>query len=189
MVKVSTMPIGRTLLLVTFALLVGCASHLPDAIRKAPPDDIQPNTVRHAPDSLRGKPVRWGGHILSLRNLKEETQIEIVTRGLDSDGRPLEDDRSQGRFLAKVNGFVDPTVYEKGREITVSGQVEGVSKQTIGDFQYDYPVVRAEQVHLWEKRASPHPDYYYDPFYSPFWSPWNNPYYPYPGYRPYYRPR
>ena len=47
--------------------------------------------------------VRWGGAIASVENRRDETWIEIVER-------PLNTDKSAGRFLARVDGFLDPAV-------------------------------------------------------------------------------
>jgi len=170
-----------------FALLGGCASAVPQAIREVPPDDVQIAQARRAPQAYRGKEVRWGGKIASVRNLKDETEVEIVGRRLNGDGRPRDEDISEGRFLAKVAGFLDPAVHAAGREVTVRGRLEDAAvERTIGEFRYLYPVVRAEQFYLWEPRQPPSRDYYGrydDPFWNA-WGPWGYPYWPY--YRPWY---
>jgi outer membrane lipoprotein len=137
--------------------------------------------VRAAPSAAVGKSVRWGGNIVSVRNLKTETQLEIVGRRLDGDGRPRDENRSDGRFLANVSGFLDPLVYKTGRDVTVNGHIEGTIDRAIGEFAYTYPVVRAADVHLWEvPTTSTYPPYYY-PYYYDF--PFGDPFWPY------YRPR
>lgn len=167
-------------------LLGGCATTVPEPIRTAPPAEVHVEEVRTAPQTFLGTTVRWGGHIVAVRNLRDTTLIEIVARRLDQEGRPLEEDRSSGRFLAKVAGFLDPAIYAAGRELTVRGQIEGVIEQPIGEFPYTYPLVRAERVHLWPPRPVrvPARPYYYDPFWYDPWYPWGWPYYPYYPYRP-----
>lgn len=184
-------PIRQWFVVAALMSLAGCASAVPEAIRKAPDEDVRIATARRAPESVQGKAVRWGGKIAAVRNAKDETTLEIVGRQLNGDGRPRDEDQSEGRFLAKVAGFIDPAVYETGREVSVRGQLEGAVKQDIGEFTYTYPVVRAEQVYLWPPRPLPqrypdHSDPFYDPFWYDPWSPWGawSPYWP---YRPWYR--
>lgn len=163
--------------------LAGCASYLPDAIRKAPSKDISVAQVRRDIAAYKGQYARWGGTIASAENLKDATLLEIVARDLDSDGRPRDTDASQGRFIARVSGFLDPTVYAEGREITVAGTIEGSLVRKIGEYEYTYPVLNAAATHLWPQRVRYPPGYYY---YDPFWPyppyPWGYPYY-YPYYR------
>ncbi len=174
-----TASLRRSLLLGALVLLGGCASHVPDPIRKAPPQNVQPAEVRQEPARFRGTDIRWGGKIVTVRNLKDETEIEIVTRQLDNIGRPREEDQSDGRFLARVAGFVDPAVYAANREVTVSGNIEGVISRMIGDYSYVFPIVRAQDIYLWAPRPPParypNEDPFYDPFRSP-WYPWGYPY-------------
>lgn len=161
-------------------LLSGCASVVPEPIRTAPAIDVTIAAARHDPESFRGATVRWGGSIVAVRNLRAETRIEVVGRRLEDDGRPRDEDRSDGRFLAKASGFFDPAVYAPGREVTVHGQLEGTIEQSIGEHPYRYPVVRAEHVYLWEPRRQPLPryPYYYDPFWRHPGYPWGWPYPP-----------
>ena len=183
------MMLARGLLLVTAALLGGCATPVPEAIRTAPPTDVQLAEVRGEAQRFIGATVRWGGAIASVRNLASVTQMEIVGRRLDSDGRPYDEDQSAGRFLAEVAGFLDPTVYAAGREVTVRGVIERVVEDAIGDYRYTYPLVRAQQIYLWAPRLPPVPPRYYDPYWYDPWYPWGWPYYyPYRYPYPYYHP-
>jgi outer membrane lipoprotein len=162
-------------------LLAGCAG-TPEAIRQPPPDDPQLGAVRADPERYKDSEVRWGGHIVSVRNEKDQTILEVVHRRLQENGRPREEDQSAGRFLAKVQGFLDPAVYAANREVTMRGRVEDVIEQKIGEYRYRYPVIRAGFVHLWPPRPPPEPVRYY---YDPYWPyPWG---WPYPPPRP--RPR
>lgn len=157
-------------------LLGGCASVVPESIRSAA-GNVQIAQVREQPQQFRNAVVRWGGKIVSTRNERDVTVLEIVGRKLDSDGRPLDEDRSLGRFLAKVQGFLDPAIYKAERELTVYGHVEDVVERSVGDYRYNYPLVQAEQIYLWKPRL-PAPRYLYrDPFFYDPWYPWGMPYY------------
>lgn len=123
--------------------------------------------------------VRWGGSIVDTRPGSEETCIEILARDLGHDLRPLDTDRTHGRFLACRDGFRDPAVFTDGRELTVVGRLSGFVSDTIGEFEYDYPRVEAEAMYLWSPRADTihyHPD--------PWWHTGFWPYYAHPHYRP-----
>jgi len=159
-------------------LLGGCASVVPEAIRTPAPGNVQIAHVRDQPQLYRDATVRWGGKIVSARNESDRTELEIVGRNLGSEGRPETDDISQGRFLVKVQGFLDPTIYKRDRLVTVRGRIEGVVDRSIGEYRYTYPVVVTDTVHLWKSQPLPltrYP-YYYDPFYDhwrwPYYRPW-----------------
>ena len=108
--------------LVALAWLGGCASVVPEAIRTESPGNVQIAQVRDRPQQFRDAVVRWGGNIVSTRNEREHTVLEIIGRGLDKDGRPREEDFNLGRFLVKVQGFLDPAIYKPEREVTVRGR-------------------------------------------------------------------
>ena len=121
-----------------------------------------------------------------MENLAETTRIEVVARRLRRGGRPIDSDRTAGRFIAEAAGFLEPTQYAPGRHITVVGTLAPPLTRDIGTHPYTYPVVKAATLYLWEERADyypyPYPYYGYDPFLRPYW------YHPFPYYRPYYSP-
>ncbi len=160
------------------ALLTACST-VPEAIRTPAPGDVRVAEVRAEPERFVGTTVRWGGTLATVRNEPETTVLEIVARRLDSSGQPREEDKSEGRFRARVTGFLDPAIYTQGREITVRGTVAGAVEEAIGEFRYRYPLVNVEQLHLWAPRPPPLPPY---PYYGPYWwspaYPWGWPYYP-----------
>jgi outer membrane lipoprotein len=135
-----------------------------------------------AADKLVGTPVRWGGTIAQVDNKQNETWIELVQKDLRNSGQPLASDHSEGRFVARVAGFLDPAIYSKGREMTVAGTLDQPLPGRIGEFGYLFPVVKANTVYLWEKEPDvvyydPMPYWYYDP-----WYPYRFPYHYYPPY-------
>jgi outer membrane lipoprotein len=171
---------GPVLGLLCATLLAGCASNIPKEIREAPAGNPMVAEVRADAARFTGTHVRWGGTIAAVDNQASETWIEVVARALDSSGEPRQTDHSPGRFIAIIDGFVDPALYAEDREITVSGVVEKAVTRKIGDYDYTLPVVRVESHLLWPLRYEPDaPDYppywYYDPWY-PFYPGY---YYPY----------
>lgn len=176
------------LMLVSLAFVAaGCATNVPREIREAPENSPTLAEVRVDSQRFIGARVRWGGTIAAVDNRATETRIEVVARALDRNGRPRETDRSPGRFIAVIDGFLDPVVYAEGREMTVTGALAGETTHRIGDHEYTFPVVRAENYLLWPPRSElqprDFPPWYYDP-----WYPWGPYYYPYGWpYRPMHR--
>ena len=157
-------------------LAAGCASNVPRGISTAPSADLTVADVRTDIPRHVDTSVRWGGTIVAIENDDEQSRVEIISRKLRRDGRPLDEDGSFGRFIAVFDGFLDPAVYFEGRDITVFGAVEGEFAGQIGNRAYTYPLVRVQEHQLWRRFSStdPYPYmpgyrlYYYDPFYYPW---------------------
>jgi outer membrane lipoprotein len=159
-------------LLPLISVLAGCASDIPRPIREAPAVDISMAQVLAEPESLRQNSVRWGGAITGVENRRDETWIEIVEHPLGSDGLPRRTDLSGGRFLARVPGFIDPSVYARKRLVTVAGQFESIVTRNIGEHPYRYPVVRVDNLYLWPQEPTDiHHYYYYAPYWHDYWYP------------------
>lgn len=153
----------------------GCATQPPVPLRVDLPTNVSILQVIQAPDNYQGTEVRWGGVIEKITNLKNETELEVIGKTLDKSARPILDANSPGRFLVRVQGFLEPTEFAIDREVTVVGKLSGSETRPIGEFEYRYPIVTAESYHLWGERIEP--AYYYDPwFYDPWY--WGYPRYP-----------
>ena len=124
-----------------------------------------------------GARIRWGGQIISTEPGPQSTCFYVLGQQLDEQARPERAGANggQGRFVACRSGFYDPEVFGKGREITVTGTVQGSMTRKVGDYDYTYPRVEADVVYLWPKRplvvGYPYPGYY-DPFWGPNWGPY-----------------
>lgn len=180
------MRVGRSGMKVVVLLLLSiglaaCASQVPLAIRAPLADVPDVQSARLAKAEMIGTRVRWGGVIALLENRQQDTWIEIVDRPLDSNGRPVDSDKSGGRFIARIPGFLDPATYARDRELTVTGLLAASITRAVGDYPYRYPVVAVDSYYLWAKPLPPAPVYYYDPF-------WQHPWYG-PRYLPPPRPR
>ena len=111
--------------------------------------ELTPNAALSQIDSTRGRKVAWGGMIIHGRNQKDVTEIEVLGYPLDDTGRPDPNAAPQHRFLVVRDGYLETADYRTGRYISVVGTVEGVRQGTVGEAPYTYPVVRAQQLHLW----------------------------------------
>jgi outer membrane lipoprotein len=129
--------------------------------------------------------VRWGGAIISTEPESGQTCFTMLALPLDSSARPQSGSASEGRFVACHSGFYDPAVFERGREVTFTGTINGVVSKKVGKYDYPYPRLDAQTVYLWPKRTR----YmmYRDPWYDPWFGPYS--YWGAPGYwGPYYNP-
>lgn len=157
---------------VTAAILGGCAT-VPAPIAG---DNFSTVTPRQAAtEKAGGQHVRWGGEIIKVEPRADVTCFEVLSRELWSDARPNRRDHSDGRFIACSKGFYDPALYTRGRDLTITGTVNGVEQHKVGEYQYTYAQVDADQVYLWPERqytnAYPYAGWY-DPFWGPYWGPY-----------------
>lgn len=93
--------------------------------------------------------VRLGGVISKVTNLQDKTRIEIVNLPIDAAGKPDISQEPQGRFVAYLDGFVEPMTFSQGRLITVAGKSMPPETDKVGDYNYTFPVMNATGQHLW----------------------------------------
>jgi outer membrane lipoprotein len=138
------------------------------------PDQVTPAEVRQK--------IRWGGVIIDTRVEANRTCFEMLSRQLQKSMRPEHEDQSNGRFIACKDGFHDPEVFTKGRELSITGVIEGIDVGKVDEFEYRYPIVKADFIVLWAKRPNVVIRNYghYGPYY------WHHPFYPYYRYPFYY---
>jgi outer membrane lipoprotein len=122
--------------------------------------------------AANGTHVRWGGRIVATEPGPQETCIYALARPLDSSARPSMRGDSMGRFVACHSGFYDPEVFAKGREVTITGTLDGTITRKVGEYDYPYPKIDADVIYLWPRERPMQAGYYRDPFwYDPFWGP------------------
>lgn len=100
-----------------------------------------------------GLPVRWGGTITGVQNKNEVTILEIVSRPLQQSGRPRHNDQTDGRFLAEIQGFLDPQIVSAGRDISLVGTINRVEQGHIGEADYQFPVMSVFDYQFWKKAS------------------------------------
>ena len=180
-------PAGRrvALALVATALLGACAARLPAPLREAPVVRFTPIEVQQDPGRTLGQRVRWGGSIIAVINQERGTLVEVLARPLDREGRPREDAAAEGRFIARLAGFVDPEELPVQRSLTVAGRVVDLETRPVGEYPYLYPVVDVDARHLWAPRPvvvdypwGPPGWPWYDPWWGPPHGPWWRPGFP-----------
>ncbi|MGY3943670.1 Slp family lipoprotein [Aeromonas tecta] len=160
----------RVILLGLMGLLLSACSSVPKELAYEPESALV--AYQPALAGMDGKPARWSGVISAVHNKQDQSIIEVVYLPLKSNGVPTQTEQSPGRFLAIMKGFVDPTLYAKGRSLTVLGTLDKPIDSQIGDHKYRFSVLKVTSSKLWppvqevEVRYDPA---FYDPFYDPFW--------------------
>jgi outer membrane lipoprotein len=178
------------LLLMTTGVITGCAPALSGRIRDQAKPAIQFSVLQKSVENYEGRVVIYGGHILDTANKPDGTVLTILQAPLDSKNEPVSPDLSKGRFLVMTDKFLDPEIYSKGRKITVGGKVAGSRSRKVGNRMYEYPVIEAQELHLWRKEDThhaPYYPYYYYPWYHPWYYPWYGPWHGHPYRRPHRR--
>jgi len=136
-------------------ILNSCTQAISNEVR----DQVDPaatfKAVIHDPDSFKGKTVLWGGRIIQIRNTKDTTWIELLQQPLARNDRPVQGSASEGRFLIRHEGFLDPAVYGRGRELTLVGEVRGRETRREDEIDYNFPVVSDKQLVLWGPEQEP----------------------------------
>ena len=159
----------------TLAVALGGCATVPQPIAG---DNFATITPQQAvAQNSSGQRVRWGGEIINVDPRTDSTCFEILSRELYADARPRRrGDSSDGRFIACGQGFYDPAVYTKGRDLTITGSINGSEQHKVGEYNYTFAHVAADQVYLWPKHEPTDAFYgrnpYYDPFWSPYWGNW-----------------
>ncbi len=120
-----------------------------------------------------GSAVRWGGEIIAVEADSQQTCFVVLSRELSPTARPMiKREESLGRFIACRPGFYDPALFAEGRDITITGRIADYETRKVSNFDYRYPRVAAEVIHLWPERRSVDPRHLppvgmywrYDPF-------------------------
>jgi len=150
---------------------IGCVAPFSKQNREMVDRDLTFNMIAQDPQSHEGKIIILGGEVIITKPYENVTEIEMLQKPLGVDYRP-HTSGSRGRFIAKVNAFVDPAEWKEGREVTFIGKVEGAREGKIGEMPYTYTVIDVMEWKLWRELQP------YGPVPNPFGYP--HIYKPYP---------
>jgi outer membrane lipoprotein len=103
--------------------------------------------------SVKGQDFTWGGSVLSLKNLKNHSLVEVMAYPLDSNGQPDAGGTPLGRFLADYPGFLEPMEFPSGQLVTVTGPLLGYRDGKVGEADYHYPALQADQIKRWNAQS------------------------------------
>jgi outer membrane lipoprotein len=133
----------------------GCAPVFPRQITDRVDRHIAFKELLADPGKFKGSWVMLGGVIVSSRSAKEGTYLEILQKPLESDGRPVDTDATEGRFLVQSEEYLDSAVYHRGRFITIVGEVAGETTMPLDETTYRYPLLASKAMHLWKPSYGP----------------------------------
>lgn len=139
-------------MLVTTGLLMAACASGPGFDTEGVNRDLQPRQA--ASEQIQDELVLWGGTIISTKPREDTTQLEILSYPLDRSQEPRTDRSSEGRFLVVVDGYLEPADYSEGRQVTVRGRLREPTTAMIGGAEYHYPVVSADDLHLWPRQST-----------------------------------
>lgn len=140
-----------SVLSVSLVVLAGCASY-PAAVKV----ENEASLVSYqaaVKGGISNGPARWSGVIAKVQNNSADTRLEVVYFPSSSNGRPQSDKDTAGRFVAYAQGFLDPVVYQPGKQVTILGQLAPFEQGKVDQYQYNFPVLQQAVVHLWPKQA------------------------------------
>lgn len=136
--------------LLLLGLLSACAS-TPKFDTTGVDASLTPAMAVSRDDTAVGRKVQWGGVIVATRNLRQRTQLEVLSYPLDRSGEPDTAGSPRGRFLLLQEGYLEPVDYAPGRNVTAVGSISEIELGKVGEAEYRYPVLHASQLHLWPK--------------------------------------
>jgi outer membrane lipoprotein len=186
------------LLLGGLLILSSCAESAHQVLRNAALNNVPPELgkqiddsvafadLRAAPGSYIGRVIMVGGVVISAKRKENRTEIEVLQLPTEAGGpSTAERLRSEGRFLAVREEFLDPATVPPGTPITVVGVVSGSIIRPLDDSEYTYPILEIKHLTDWSAVASQQSGGSGGAFYGPYYSPfgyWGTPY----GYYPYF---
>jgi outer membrane lipoprotein len=148
-------------------LFFACTPVISPQLRQQVDRDVDFRALAADPVAHKGKVVMLGGTIVQTVPKVGETEIEVLQKELLAGGEPRLTDRSEGRFLIVADRFLDPAIYKPDRDLTVAGRVVGSAVQRVGEVDYRYPMIAADELYLWPRLPPQHAPGY--PYAYPHW--------------------
>jgi outer membrane lipoprotein len=160
--------------------LTSCATSdlVPTQLQSQVSREISFGDVKADPERFRGRIVVIGGHVLSVKRVKDQTEIEVLQLPLDRSDRPVPNlMNSRGRFLAFSQSELHPATVPPASKVSMVAEVLGSHTVTLDDRTYTYPTFTIKIFKVWPKPpqyARPFP--FWDSLGYPFDDRWTHPY-------------
>ena len=148
----------------------GACSVISPEIRREAQPQVPFGLLVQEPTRFMGKTVILGGYILETRIRDGETEMAVLQAPLDFQDQPGSRDSSAGRFLVTHQGYLDPEVYRKDRQVTIAGIVKGRTMGSVENCPYPCLMVQSRQIYLWPEYDRYWDRHYYGdfPYFYPF---------------------
>lgn len=105
--------------------------------------------LNHSMDEV----IRWSGLVIKTHNQQSRTCFEIIE--MENNKSSLRPKRiipnNSSRFLACKDGFLEPMAFDK-RLVTITGNIVAYSKQNVGEYEMEYPVIKTDVIYIWQKQ-------------------------------------
>lgn len=167
---------GITIIASLLTVISGCSHVISNESRSLVDPTLTYSMLKENPDAYIGKYVLVGGVIAGTRNTDTGSQLEVMQVSLDGTGMPENTFRTEGRFLAVSDSFLDSMIYKKERLVTMVGEVKGKKIIALDEVDYTYPLIAIREIYVWKThdydKGYPYPTpspYYYDPYYYGYW--------------------
>jgi outer membrane lipoprotein len=145
--------------------------------------------LKRAPSEYIGRTVMIGGNVIRAKRTDAGTEVEVLQLPSAKEGGVMEERlRSEGRFLAVREQFLDPASVPAGTPITVIGTVKGETTRQLDESDYTYPILEVKHIIDWNSIASQRRrdrSPYYGAYYPPYGYSGFSPYGGYWGRRPF----
>lgn len=166
------------ILIISLLFFSSCAHVISDQYVQSSVKDVRFGQVAADTSSYMDKVFILGGGIVEVKNTKDGSEIELLQYPVDQRGYIVDTDVSEGRFFAITPRYLDPMIFKKHRKVTLAGRLIGTKKKTIGEVEFDFPVMAVLEIYLWKsvKQAGTYPEPYYPMYYYQYPYYWYDPY-------------
>lgn len=149
--------ISNILVIFFILLLVGCAAGISKQAQSKVTYTGSFSALQKNPDAYKGEVVMLGGRIIETKASSSVSEIMVLQLAIGTNGRPVNSDKSDGRFIVQSKEFLDPAIYEKDMLLGVVGTLKGSKVLPIGDLEYTYPIVDLIEIKLWSRTLQTQP--------------------------------
>lgn len=146
----------RLLSIVCFVVLLSACASYPDSVNVPEGTQLTEFSEENKANVNNvGSLARWSGVIAGVKNGKKQTTLDILYYPAQNNGRPKTSGEPLGRYRAKIDKFLDPEIYKKGKSVTALGPLQQKETGKIGEYEYEYPTIGQAKVFLWPKLQEP----------------------------------
>lgn len=111
--------------------------------------------LKNTPTEYIGRTVMFSGTVIRAKRTATGTEVEVLQLPAENN-EPLTEDRlrSEGRFLAVREAFLDPASLPEGTPVTVIGTVTGAASRPLDESSYTYPLLEIKHIIDWSRIAA-----------------------------------